>query len=58
MPSYRTGRGQQALLEGQEGLGVPPGGLGGLRRHFWRAGRGWESLPEDREWSGGPSKGL
>ena len=44
MKPLRTARsGQEALLEGQQGLGV-------VRRPTRRAGSGLESLPEGQEW--------
>ena len=47
----------EALLEGQEGSGGPPGWQGGVERHFQWARMGREALPEDREGSRGPPKG-
>ena len=64
-PSRRTGSGWNALQEGQEESGCPPGGTRGderssrrNERSFRWAGRGWEYLPECREWSGGTFEKL
>ena len=46
--------GWEALLEGQQGSGGPPGEPGGIGT----SGRGWEALPESWEGSGGPAIGM
>ena len=64
-PFQRSGSGQEALLEGQERLGHPSGGLVAVGTSSRRSGRplqwsgkGREALPEVLEWSGGPPGGL
>ena len=49
-------KGREALPEGREWSGVPPGGSRVVGKPYWRVGRnsrrvgrGWESLPEGRE---------
>ena len=53
-PSWRTGRGWEALLESQKELGHPPGRPGWVRRPSWRAR--WDQ--EVRKRMGGPPRGL
>ena len=59
-PSWRAGRGGEALLEGQKGLRSPPIGPGGVESPSWRgtggverpyrlAGKCWEALPKGRK---------
>ena len=48
-PYWRAGSGREALLEDQEWLRGPLGGLGVVGRLFQRARSGWEALPESRE---------
>ena len=55
-PSLKSGKGREALLEGweetggppgrREGSGGPPGGQEGVVRPSWWAGRGCEALLE------------
>ena len=39
----RAGCGLEVIPESREGSGIPPGGLGGVGRPFWRFRRGRES---------------
>ena len=57
MPLWRAGSGREALQEGQEWSGGPPGGPGEVERPSWRATSGPEVIPEGREWLGGPPRG-
>ena len=57
-PSQKARKGQEALLEGREGLGGPPGWSSGVWRPSHRAGRGQESFPDDRVRSGSHLRGL
>ena len=41
--------GREACLDIREGLGGPPGDLGGVGRNTPRSGMGWESHPHVRE---------
>ena len=52
-----TGGGQEVLLEGQEGSGIPPEVLGEVGRPSRWAGKGRESHSEVWEWLGGPPSG-
>ena len=40
----RSGRGQEAILEGREGSGGYPGGLGEVRRLSRRSERDWVAI--------------
>ena len=48
-PFQMAGNGWEALWKGWEWPGVPPGGLGVVRRSSWSDWSGWEAIPEGRK---------
>ena len=46
-----AGSGREAIMEGREWSGGPPGGPGQVERPTWRARSGPEVIPEGQEWS-------